>query len=279
MGNIDRLSWATRLRIGSLVGLLCAVRPVVGPAQTNDTTSLEQRVTRIERLVNSRSLIGLMDAVDRLQQELKALRGEIELQSHALGQLKEHQRELYLDVDRRLQRLETDGGAPSSAPLTSAGSPQASSAPPSASLPSRGAAPSEDEPRTSEAMEENVAYQRAFELLKEGDYDEATAGLETFLAQYPSGAYADNAQYWLGEAFYAVGDFEAALREFSKLSQQYPASPKVSHAELKMGYIYHELGQLEQAQQVLTQLVAQYPNTTVAQLAQERLQEIQREDR
>lgn len=278
MGNMNRLSWRTHLWIGGTVGLLIAVHPIIGPAQTDDTASLEQRVTRIERLVNSRSLVELMDAVDRLQQELKALRGEMELQGHALRQLKAHQRELYLDVDRRLQRLETDGGGrPSPPPLTRDGSPQTPSS--SAAVPETGAAPAGDEQAAAETMEQYAAYQRAFELLKEGNYDQATAALETFLAQYPSGAYADNAQYWLGEAYYAVGDFEAALREFSKLSQQYPTSPKVSHAELKMGYIYHELGQRDQAQQVLTQLVGQYPNTTVAQLAQERLEQIEREGR
>lgn len=278
MGNMNRLSWRTHLWIGSAVGLLIAVLPIVGPAQTGDTASLEQRVMRIERLVNSRSLVELMDAVDRLQQELKALRGEMETQGHALRQLKAHQRELYLDVDRRLQRLETDGGGrPSPPPLTSDGPPQTPSS--SAAVPETGAAAAEDEQAAAETMEEHAAYQRAFELLKEGNYDQATAALETFLAQHPGGAYADNAQYWLGEAYYAVGDFEAALREFSKLSQQYPTSTKVSHAELKMGYIYHELGQRDQAQQVLTQLVGQYPNTTVAQLAQERLEQIEREGR
>lgn len=127
---------------------------------------------------------------------------------------------------------------------------------------------------TVDSPESEKAYNDAFGLLKSGQYEQAIAALRTFLAQYPASQYIDNAQYWLGEAFYTLRKFDTAIAEYQKLLQLYPDSQKYSHALLKIGYCYDEIGQRDQARAILQQLKDNFPSTTAAQLADERLARI-----
>jgi tol-pal system protein YbgF len=119
---------------------------------------------------------------------------------------------------------------------------------------------------------EKGSYQEAFTLLKAGNYDESIVGFKTFLAQDPNSTYADNAQYWLGEAYYVKAQYETAINEYSVLIQNYPESKKLTHAMLKIGYSYDELGMIDPARASLQDLIKRYPGTTAARLAEERLQ-------
>jgi tol-pal system protein YbgF len=126
----------------------------------------------------------------------------------------------------------------------------------------------------SEAKDEaaNADYRAAVELVKSGSVEEATAALHEFLAKYPRHEYADNAQYWLGEAFYAHQDYQHALVEFRATIETYPRGNKVPDALLKVGYCYMALGQTEKARAVLEQVVNLYPKTEPAALASKRLE-------
>jgi tol-pal system protein YbgF len=197
---------------------------------------------------------------------------------------------LYLDVDRRLQRMGAGGVAagsaavgPGTAPSSGTGAPVASTAGTSSTAPTGtsttaavGAATQASKPRTSVAsadpLKEQQAYQSAFNLLKAGRYDQAAKSFQKFLGVYPDGKFSDNAQYWLGESYYVTRNFDSALREFDKLITQHPDSQKFTHALLKIGYIHDELGQKEKARDVLTDLTKNYPRSTAAGLAAKRLQ-------
>ena len=87
--------------------LLAVPLSAVGQAQPLAGTPLEERIVRLERLLSSSALLQLMENIEALRKDVRELRGEIELQSHGVTQVKQRQRELYLDVDRRLQRMET----------------------------------------------------------------------------------------------------------------------------------------------------------------------------
>ncbi|MEQ8493089.1 MAG: YbgF trimerization domain-containing protein, partial [Gammaproteobacteria bacterium] len=78
-----------------------------------------------------------------------------------------------------------------------------------------------------------AAYRDAFGLLKAGKYEDSIAAFNGFLQQYPHSQYADNAQYWLGEAYYVMRQFEPAIEQYQKLVSGYPDSQKQSHALLK----------------------------------------------
>jgi tol-pal system protein YbgF len=115
-------------------------------------------------------------------------------------------------------------------------------------------------------------YRVAVELVKAGKHDEAVAALRGFLGKYPRHDYADNAQYWLGEAFYAHKEYPQALTEFRNVIQTYPRGNKVPDALLKVGYCYQALSQTDKARAVLEQVVNLYPNTEPAALAAKRLE-------
>jgi tol-pal system protein YbgF len=115
-------------------------------------------------------------------------------------------------------------------------------------------------------------YRAAVGLVKSGKHDEATAALRAFVAKYPRHDYADNAQYWLGEVFYASNDYDHALTEFRKVIEVYPRGNKVPDALLKVGYCYQAMGQGEKAHAVLEQVVTRYPKSEPATLAAKRLE-------
>jgi tol-pal system protein YbgF len=124
----------------------------------------------------------------------------------------------------------------------------------------------------SEASE--AAYRDAFTKLKAGQYEESIAAFNAYLQQYPDSQYGDNAQYWLGEAYYVMRQFEPAIEQYQKLVATYPDSQKQSHALLKIAYSYAELGSNDQALSVLNELKARFPGSAAARLADERIQRI-----
>ena len=115
-------------------------------------------------------------------------------------------------------------------------------------------------------------YRAAVELVKAGKTDEAIAALHAFLQKYPRHDYADNAQYWLGETYYAQKDYQHALAEFRATIETYPRGNKVPDALLKVGFCYQSLGQPDKAKAVLEQVVSLYPKTEPAALAAKRLE-------
>lgn len=275
--------------------------PASGASQKPAVPDTEERLSRLERLLDSQVLVDMVTRLDALQQEIQALRGQIEQQGHTVDGLRRRQRELYLDVDRRLSRMEREGpagtlGGPATAPPPATAmeaepvqpqipameprSPEmvATSRPPvpSATAP---VAPVPEGPSPAELAAERDAYQAAFDLLRELRYDQATAAFQSFLERYPNGRYGHIAQYWLGEANYAQRNFEQAIANYQRLINSYPESPKVAEAMLKIGYSRYELGQKEEAGKVLQELERRYPGTTEAGQGQKLLQTIRREMR
>jgi tol-pal system protein YbgF len=277
--------------------------PAVAFAQTQQ--NLEQRVAKMERMLDSGTLLKLLQSVEELKAEVRELRGQLEQQQYSLSNMTDRQRELYLDVDRRLQRVETAGmaagatvaaaaaSAPGTAPSTIGAAPAGSTSGGTADtsisatgaaavgVATAGAATQASAPQTAQPsvdpVKEQQAYQTAFNLLKAGRYDQAAKSFRSFLADYPSSKFADNAQYWLGESYYVTRNFDNAMREFDKLVTEHPESQKLTHALLKIGYIHDELGQKEKARVVLTDLTQNYPHSTAAGLAAKRLERMRSE--
>jgi TolA-binding protein len=192
-------------------------------AQSATVSDLERRVNRIETRLNNQSLANLIQRVDQLQRDMQKLIGDIEVQNHELNSLKQRQRKLYSDIDQRLRALEGTASSSSSAagqlPSTAGGSPlkPVPVTPVQPGSRTSGSAQSQTAPSpTMTEVERTVArsaYERGFNLLKQGRYQLAAQSLEAFLESYPKAAYADNAQYWLGEANYAQQNYKVALKD------------------------------------------------------------------
>jgi len=243
-------------------------------------TDLEARVIRIERVVENQSLIELSTQLDQLQRETQSLRGEIETLRHDSEEAQARQRDLYVDVDQRLQGLEArtaGGGAigagPGSAALTAPGGPNGGAA-----VTGGGAAATTGTPGAPAAgVSDQQAYNAAFELIQARQYEQAASGFESFLANYPDSGLADNAQYWLAETHYVRRQFSEALPAFQKVIDSYPRSAKLPDALLKVGYCNYELKQFDAAREALQQVTRLYPDTTAARLAEQRLDRIAQE--
>jgi tol-pal system protein YbgF len=123
--------------------------------------------------------------------------------------------------------------------------------------------------RSGDAADE---YRAAVELVKASKHDAAVVALRAFIASHPRHDYADNAQYWLGETFYAQKDYGHALTELRRVVEVYPRGNKVPDALLKVAYCHQALGQGDKARAILEQVVSAYPKTEPAALATRRLE-------
>lgn len=207
---------------------------------------LESRLANIERVVDSDSLVQLMARIESLQDEVRTLRGEVETLRYDLDGVRQRQRDVYLDLDQRLQAIES---------ATQGGTPQAANG------------------------NDREAYQAAFALLRESRYEEAKRAFTAFIENHPQSALLPNAWYWLGEISYVNKAFKEAVEQFRKVVDNYPQSSKTADAWLKLGYSHYELGQWQQAREALRAVAENFPQDPAAGLASQRLERMTREGR
>jgi tol-pal system protein YbgF len=253
------------LRLALLIAMAASGCSTLSPSEDPvalKMTDLEARLIRIERVVENQSLIQLSTEVDKLRAETQALRGELETLRYESENSDTRQRELYVDVDKRLQSLESAprvAVAPPPPPVSDAAT---------AAVPAAPARP---------VGTDQQNYQAAFDLIQSRRYEEAGKAFTTFLAAFPTSPLADNAQYWLAETHYVRSQYAAALPEFQRVVDNYPQSGKMPDALLKVGYCQAELGDRAKARTTLQQVMKQFPDTTAARFASQRLDKLTQE--
>jgi len=251
-------SGAACLAVLALAG--CASTPPDQDPVQIKLNDLDTRVTRIERVVANQSLLELANEVETLRNDVRALRNDVDELSHNLELSRKQQRDLYADLDQRLKALDGRSGPAGAA----AAAPAAPAAPSAAAARAQSDLPVPDGTDTAN-------YQAAFALLKDSQYDRAIGAFQTFLTAFPDSPLAENAQYWLGEAYYVNKSFTDALAAFQRVADKYPQSRKLPDALLKVGYCDYELKQWDSAKQVLSQVAGNFPDTPAGHLAQQRL--------
>ena len=217
---------------------------------------LDNRLARIERVMANQGSLEFSNQLESLRTDVRALHNDVDQMSNALDASRKQQRDLYADQELRLRTLEPRGGA--SATAATGAAPQLSSAQEAANA----------------GGDDKASYQAAFNLLKDGQYDRAIAAFQKFIAAYPDSSLADNAQYWLGEAYYVNKAYPEALSAFQRVVDKYPQSRKLPDALLKIGYCRYEMKQVDSAREVLTQVASRYPDTPAGRLAQQRLEKM-----
>jgi tol-pal system protein YbgF len=118
---------------------------------------------------------------------------------------------------------------------------------------------------------EKKTYDTAMDLFKTGDYKGAADALQDFVKRFPSSAYAANAQYWLGNAYYAQRDYKNAIAAQEVVTTTYKDSAKAPDALLNIASSYTELKDKKNAKKALQQLVKNFPESSAAQAAKDRL--------
>jgi tol-pal system protein YbgF len=254
------------------------------PPSERRLQAVESRSAELSRRLDAVNLTGMDQDNLKLRDDLRQLRGEVERLRYEFDQTQKRGRDQYLDLDRRLQRLEAGGamggGSAMAQPMPgmgakveASGTVTTPSAAPPAQAPSADgiAAPVTISSGSGASPEEEGAYLTSFDALKNGKYDDAIRGFRALLEKWPQGRYADNALYWSGEAYYVKRDYKSALAAFQAVLQRFPSSPKGPDAMLKAGLTQIELKQDAQGRETLQRLVETYPQSNAAKLAQQRL--------
>jgi len=117
-------------------------------------------------------------------------------------------------------------------------------------------------------------YNDAYQTYQRGDMEEARRKFEVFLKHYPNTSFSDNAQFWIGETYYAKKDYEKAILEYEKVMVKYPEGDKVPAALLKQAFAFLELGDRPNGRNLLRRVIDRYPQSEQAEIARKRLEAI-----
>jgi tol-pal system protein YbgF len=195
---------------------------------------------RVDAKADKSAVLDMLNQHEQDMQEIARLRGQVETLANQLAIVQKGQKDFYGDLDARIKKLE----------------PQQTSI----------------DGRTAQVLpSEKQSYDAAFEQFKSGDYKGAINALQDFVKRYPQSAYAANAQYWLGNAYYAQRDYKNAVSAQELVVSNYSDSPKAPDAMLNIASCYLELNDEKSARKALQQLVKQYPDSSAAQAAKDRL--------
>jgi tol-pal system protein YbgF len=249
--------------------MLAAAFMAAAPAQAQ-RASLADRVGSLEQqMLNASTNNDMLTQLQQLRGQLTEMQSTIEQLQHENEQLKQRSRDQYLDLDGRIERLE--GGNTLPEPPKAAAS---AAAPAPAAVVERAPTVRGDAGALAVGNDERVAYNVAFDALKAGRHTDATELFLSFLELHPSGVYAPNALYWLGESHYAAGHYAQAQAQFQQLLTQYPTHDKAAGALLKLGLSQQAGGDAVSAEQTLLQVSQRYPGSDAASIANERLRSL-----
>src|SRR6266545_6895345 len=222
---------------------------------------LEERIAALETQLKSQGLVDLLNSVEQTRGDIAKMHGQLEVITYELEQAGKRQRDLYVDIDTRLRKLET-AAAPAGAPSATApsGTPGAA-APPTIGPP----------PAASDAAGEQRAYDAALDQFKAGNYAAAATSFAGFVKAYSKSPLAPSAQYWLGNAQFAQRDYRAAIASQRQLLASYPDSQKVPDAMLNIASSQFEMGDGAASRRTLEDLIAKHPQPEAATKARQRL--------
>ncbi|MEI6202495.1 MAG: tol-pal system protein YbgF [Enhydrobacter sp.] len=201
------------------------------------------------------------DKLNALQQSISMLTGQIEQLQYSNQQLRQQMEKMQADYEYRLDSLEKGKGGGSGAPprpsptpiqtpqqhLAAPGQTAVAAPPPAAAGNSAGA---------------DQMYNDAFKLLQDGDYAGAERGFKAFVQRHPQHVLAGNAEYWLGETYYARRDYQSAAAAFAEGYKLYKTSPKGPDNLLKLGVTLSAMGRKPDACAIFARFNQDYPKAT-----------------
>ncbi len=243
---------------------------------------LDARLTALDLQIKSLGLVELFNQVEAIKAEIARIRGQVEVLTYELTESQKRQRDLYVDLDSRMRKLEASPGNVAPAPVTDGTAPAAGAdAAPAAGAPGAPVAgtlspavpgaPSLAASATAATAGEQRLYDGALEQFKRGDYVGAIGSFGTFVKTYPKSPLAASAQYWVGNAQFARKDYRAAIVAQRKLLASYPDSTKVPDALLNIASAQSEMGDSASSRRTLEELITKYPQSESAGKAKQRL--------
>ncbi len=114
-------------------------------------------------------------------------------------------------------------------------------------------------------------YQTAYADFMKGNFQEAITGFRDFVKRYPMTDFSDDAQFMIGQSFYALGEYENAIEELRKVIDNYPTADRVPEAMYKLALSYAAIDDVLTARQYFELLISRYPTSVEAKQAEEQL--------
>ena len=224
--------------------------------------SVEERVqgSRQSAAASDEALMMLMQPLQQYEQEISMLRGQFEELRFELDNMKQAERDRYLDLDSRINALSATGAAPSS-----------SSTPAATDSTSTAAVGAAADPEV-----ERAAYMAARDLLYASRFDDARQAFEAYLVNYPQGQFRDFSHFWLGEAWRSLEkpDKEKAMVQFRTVIERFPDSSRVPSAMYRLAMLEAESGQTAEARTTLNRVIQQFPASSEAGYAKTMLEQL-----
>ena len=235
-------------KIGLSALLVSSFSMAQAPVENLNSNTLIERITTLERTISARNQAQqvIQIQLDDMQLEVNEIRGAVELHTHKLEQILQRQRELYLEIDRRVESIIQ---APAQEVVQQA--------------------PVIQTPQESEIYDNAVNL-----ILKEKKYDEAIPEFQSFLQQFPQSQYAPNAHYWLGQLLFNKRDWGNAEQHFEQVVKFHIDSSKRPDSILKLGVIAQKRSNIAKATQLFEQVISEYPDASEKRLAETRLRNL-----
>lgn len=239
--------------------------------------AVDARIGKLEEAAKVQPLLDLFTQIEALKLEVSKLRGQVEVLNNNIENTGKRQRDMYIDLDTRLRRLEQQsalGPAPASVPAApgAVAPAPASAAGPGAAPPAAiSATPPVAAITTASPGAENQTYDAAQAQRRIGNYQGAIVAFQNFIKQFPQSNLAPRAQYWIGDSYFNLRDFKLAIASQQTLIKTYPDSPSVPDAMLNIASSQIEMGESITGRRTLEELVAKYPVSDAADKAKRRL--------
>ena len=270
MGRVMRTAFrAGMLCVGVLVALPAAAffgddvaRKQVAEQQKRvdelrqQTDAMAARLSKVEEDARNQPVLALVSEIEKLREEIRNLRGQVEVLGNNIDGVAKRQRDMYVDLDLRLRRFEQPGAAAGTAP-TAGATPGGELAKAVAGAPV--------------AADEGEAYEQAQSQRRVGNYQGAITAFQSFIAKYPKSTLAPRAQYWIGDSYFNLRDFRNAIASQQKLLAGYPDSSSVPDALLNLASSQLESGDSAAARKTMDGLIAKYPSSEAAEKARRRV--------
>lgn len=261
-------------------GLLCANMPAQAGLFDDDVA--RKQITDLQKL-SSQSLIDQSRQLDLLNQQMAELRGQVEVLVNKIGELDKRQKQLYMDIDTRLQPFETNKYKAIPTQIT----PPAEKPTPPPPVEARPIEKAEVQPVVIpqtppvinaqpltpqvDPVAAKQAYETALNLFKAGKYQDAANAFNQFGQNYGNSEQAPAAQFWLGNSYYALGDCIQVIISQQKLLAKWPTNTRAPDAMINIANCQAELGQKAESQKTLKDLITKYPDSKAAVAAKQQI--------
>ncbi len=188
--------------------------------------------------------MNLFQEIQKKNEEIAKLRGDIEVLQYQLEQTKKSQKDLYIDLESRISPIEKEKAE-------------------------------KKKKLEEEALSQNKEYEDSLEKFKDQKFKEASWGFSSFLKKYQNTELTPSANFWLANSFYALQEYKKAVEQYNKFIETYPTDRRVPDAMLTLAFSNYETKSMKVYDEILNKIVKQYPDSDAAKEAKKRLKENQ----